>query len=157
LKKETQILLKQNPYGLGELYDKYGGMLLGYIFDIVHDSKLAEQHLVSIYSGLSLNYKEPIPDGENTWCYLQRLAKKHLSGFQNNNIKPEPKLKDIDLANRNDRNKFLRLMSHEQKEVFCGIYHYGKTIAQLSKELKISEDTVRKTLKEAFAIIKQAS
>jgi hypothetical protein len=156
LKKDTQILLKQNPYGLGELYDKYAGMLLGYIFDIVHDTKLAEQHLVSIYSGLSLNYKELIPDGENTWCYMQRLAKKHLSGFTNE-VKPIPELKIVDPTNKNDRNKFLKLMTHEQKEVFCGIYHYGKTIPVLSKELKISEESVRKILKEAFAIIKQVS
>jgi len=157
LKKDTQILLKQTPYGLGELYNKYAGMLLGYIFDIVNDSKLAEQHLVSIYSGLSVNYyKEPIPDGENTWCYLQKIAKKHLSGFHNNE-KTEPELNIVDINSKNNRNRFLKLMTYEQKEVFCGIYHYGKTISQLSNELKISEDFVRKTLKEAFAIIKQAS
>ncbi|WP_461452068.1 sigma-70 RNA polymerase sigma factor region 4 domain-containing protein [Mucilaginibacter sp.] len=155
LKKDTQILLKHSSHGLAELYDKYAGMLLGYIYDIVDDSKLAEQHLVSIYSGLSVNYKELIPDGENTWCYLQRLAKKHLSGFQEG-LK-EPKLKGIDFNNKNDRNRFLKLMTHEQKEVFCGIYHYGKTVTKLSKELNIAEDTVRRTLKEAFAIIKQAS
>jgi hypothetical protein len=108
LKKDTQILLNQTPSSLGELYDKYAGMLLGYIFDIVEDSKIAEQHLVSIYSGLSLNYKDVIPEGENAWCYLQHLAQKHLSGFANNEVKPEPKLRGIDLSDRNNRNNDTR-------------------------------------------------
>jgi len=84
LKKDTQILLKQTSYSISELYDKYAGMLLGYIYDIVKDNQLAEQHLVTIYSGLPANYHEVIPAGENTWCHLQRLAKKHLLDFTGN-------------------------------------------------------------------------
>ena len=156
MKKDTQILLKQTSYGIGELYDKYAGMILGYIYDIVKDNKLAEQHLVTFYSGLPANYKDAIPDGENTWCHLQRLVKKQLSGF-NNDVKADYQPKEIDLVTYNNRNKFLKLMTHEQKEVFCGIYHYGKTISQLAAEQNTNEDFIRKTLKEAFAIIKKAS
>jgi DNA-directed RNA polymerase specialized sigma24 family protein len=154
LKKDTQILLKQTSYGISELYDKYAGMLLGYIYDIVKDSQLAEQHLVNIYSALPTNYHEFISAGENTWCYLQRLAKKHLLDFTGN-LKSEYQPEQIDHAAYNNRNKFLKLMSHEQKQVFCGIYHYGKTISQLATALNRSEDFIRKTLKEAFVIIRK--
>jgi hypothetical protein len=156
LKKDTQILLKQTSYGLGDLYDKYAGMLLGYIYDIVKDSQLAEQHLITIYSGLPANYNDIIPAGENVWCHLQRIAKKHLLSF-NGNAKTEYQPEQIDLVTYNNRNKYLKLMTHEQKEVFCGIYHYGKTIGQLAPELNKTEEFIRKALKEAFAIIKKAS
>jgi hypothetical protein len=156
LKKDTQITVKPTQYGLGELYDKYGGMLLGYIYDIVNDNKLAEQYLISIYGSLSNNYNDLLNNGENVWCSLQRLAKNYIS----RNHQPavaDPLIKGINLSDRNNRNKFLKLMTHEQKEVFCGIYHYGKSICQLAKELNTSEDFIRKTLKETFAIIKKAS
>ena len=156
MKKDTQILLKQTSYGIGELYDKYAGMLLGYIYDIVKDNELAEQHLVTFYSGLSASYKNVVPNGENTWCHLQRLVKKQLSGF-NNDAKNTYQPKEIDFVTYNNRNKFLKLMTHEQKEVFCGVYHYGKTINQLAIELHTNENLIRKTLKETFAIIKKTS
>lgn len=156
MKKDTQILITPTPYFLGELYDKYAGMLLGYINDIVRDNELAEKHLILIYSSLPTNYKDTIPEGENVWCHLQRLAKKHLAGFEDV-TKAALSCKDANFTDLNNRNKFFKLMSIEQKEVFCGIYHYGKTINQLSQELKTTEDFIRKTVKEAFAIIKQAS
>jgi len=156
LKKDTQILLKQSSYSIGDLYDKYAGMLLGYIYDVVKDNKLAEDHLVAIYSGLPTNYFEIIPAGENPWNHLQRIAKKHLLNF-NTHVKAESHPPKIDLATYNNRNKFLKLMTSEQKDVFCGIYHYGKSISQLAVELNKTEDFVRKTLKEAFVIIRNAS
>ena len=156
MKKDTQIFLKKTSYGIGELYDRYAGMILGYIYDIVKDNKLAEQHLVTFYSGLPEDYKSAILNGENTWCHLQRLVKKQLSDY-NNDAKNDYQPKEIELATYNNRNKFLKLMAHEQKEVFCGIYHYGKTISQLAIELNTNEAFICKILKEAFAIIKKAS
>ncbi|WP_158994998.1 hypothetical protein [Mucilaginibacter sp. L196] len=156
MKKDTQILLKQTSYGIGELYDKYAGMLLGYIYDIVKDNELAEQHLVTFYSGLPEDYKNTISNGGNTWCHLQRLVKKQLSDY-NNDAKKDYQPKEIDLVTYNNRNKFLKLMTQEQKEVFCGIYHYGKTINQLAIERNTNESFIRKALKEAFFIIKKAS
>jgi hypothetical protein len=156
LKKDTQILLKQTSYGITELYDKYAGMLLGYIYDIVKDNELAEQYLVTFYSSLPVEYKKVIPNGENTWCYLQRLVKKQMAGV-NNDEKSDYLPKEIDLVTYNNRNKFLKLMNREQKEVFCGIYHSGTTISKLAAELNTNEAFIRKTLKEAFAIIKRTS
>jgi len=48
-------------------------------------------------------------------------------------------------------------MSDEQKLVFCYVYYKGKTTAQLAAELDRSEESIRKALKEAFAIIKKGS
>ena len=48
-------------------------------------------------------------------------------------------------------------MGEEQKRVFCYVYYQGKTISQLAVEFGKSEESIRKALKEAFAIIKKGS
>lgn len=151
---DGQIILKQVPYSLNELYDKYAAMLLGYISGIVDDAKVAEQHLVSIYHKLSLDLSEINAEGCNVWCHLQKLAQKHLSGFYEE-AKDDHKPAKIDLSSYYARNKFLGLMNEEQKLVFCCVYYKGKTTAQLAAELNKSEKSIRIGLKEAFAIIKK--
>jgi len=150
LKTERQILIQCDPNGLNELYEKYSGMLLGYISEVVKDSKLAEQHLVSIYNHIPGHMNELTGDGINTWCQLQRLTKKYLGLCEGelNNIK-------LDSSTYGACNKFHNLMTQEQREVFCNVYYRGKTVFELSKELKRSEDSIRALLKEAFVIIKK--
>jgi hypothetical protein len=128
-------------------------MLLGYISEIVKDSKLAEQHLISIYNYISEHINEITGDGTNTWCQLRLLAKKQLELFDG--TISDDQLTSDDLSKYNDRNRFLSLMSFEQKQVFCNIYYYGKTTAVLAKELNKSEDLIRMALKEAFIVIKK--
>jgi len=128
-------------------------MLLGYISEIVKDSKLAEQHLISIYNYIPEHINEITGDGTNTWCQLRLLAKKQLGLFDG--TISDDQLTGNDLSKYNDRNRFLSLMSFEQKQVFCNIYYCGKTTVVLAKELNKSEDLIRMALKEAFIVIKK--
>ena len=154
---ERQIVLKRIPYSLHELYDKYAGMLLGYISEIVNDAKLAEQHLVSIYNSLPKHLNEINADGCNVWCFMQRLAQKHLAGFDDGQNNITTIADPPDLKSYYTRNKFLSLMNDEQKRIFCYVYYQGKTTAWLATELGQSEEFIRRNLKEAFAIIKKGS
>jgi hypothetical protein len=133
LKTEKQISIKQKPYNLRELYDRYSGMLLGYIFEIVKDNKLAEQHLINIYSYLPNHINELTSDGINTWCQLQRLAKRYLELADSTQYNGQ--LDGSDLSVNNGHNRYLVLMTFEQKQVFYNVYYYGKTTAQLAQEL----------------------
>lgn len=153
MKTERQILIQHGRDSLSELYEKYSSMLLGYIFEIVKDRKLAEQHLISIYNYIPEHINELTGDGINTWCQLQLLTKKHLGLFDGQPT--NNKIPGHDLSAYNLGNKFLNLMTHEQKEVFCNVYYRGKSIATLSKELNRSEDSIRASLKEAFVLIKK--
>jgi len=130
-------------------------MLFGYIFDIVKDAQIAEQYLVHIYNNLPKNFNELYADDCNIWCQLQRLAKKQLSAYFDS-AKTGYGISEEELKVYHARNKYIALMSGEQQQVFCSIYYRGKTTAQLSKQLNKGEDVIRKTLKEAFAIIKRA-
>jgi DNA-directed RNA polymerase specialized sigma24 family protein len=123
-------------------------MLLGYFSEIVGDRQLAEQHLVNIFNSIPQHLNEINSGGANTWCYLQRLAKKQLSGSF---------VADGDgLGNsaQQRKNKFIDRMTSEQQLVFCSIYYNGITIQQLAKELDKTEESIRTALRGAFAIIK---
>jgi len=151
LGKDGNIVTKQYPHSVHELYDKYSGMLFGYIYEIVKDTRLAEQHLISFYSNLKEYLDEINADGANTWCQLQRLAKRHLSAsFINTTAQTES-----ELVTNYTGNKCLGMMTSEQRHVFCNIYYHGKTVAELAYSLNKPEDIVRKHLKDAFTILKQ--
>jgi len=148
---QEQSLKITQQQGVLNLYDKYAAMLLGYIFEIVKDNELAEQYMVSIFKSISEQYHD-ILKADNTWCRLQQLAKVKLTDF----VKT---VKDCDVPAStiiiNAQNKLINQMNMEQQNVFCAVYYHGKSINKLAVELNKSELEIRKTLKEAFLIIRK--
>jgi hypothetical protein len=125
--------------------------LLGYLSEIVKDHRLAEQHLVNIFNNIPQHLNELNNGDANTWCQLQRLAKKHLMGLP---VAKHGKPAD-GITIETGRNKFFNQMTNEQQVVFYSIYYNHKTITQLAEELNKTEELIRKTLREAFAIIRK--
>lgn len=154
LEINQQALIENKPESLRNLYDRHGGMLLGYIFGIVKDRKLAEEYLVQLFCDLSQHFNEIKWDGTSNWCLLQRFAKEKLSGFIHTARECEAPAGD-DLIKHSHGNKYLEQLTDEQQLVFCDVYYHGKTIAAISIELNKTEDLIRKILKEAFAIIRR--
>lgn len=148
--KDENITTKQNSYSVHELYDKYSGMLFGYIYEIVKDTELAEQQLISFYSTIKEQLSEINVESINTWCQLQRLIKKHLSANFSHSIPVE-----TDLTVSHTSNKFLSKMTSEQQYVFCNVYYNGKTVTDLAYLLNKPEELVRRDLKGAFVVLKQ--
>src|ERR1700743_198512 len=114
-------------------------MLCGYIYEVVKDTNLAEQYLISFYSSVNAHLHELNADGANTWCQLQRLLKKHLS------TSDKPIERDVMISHSG--NKYLGMMNNEQRYVFYHVYYHGKSIAELSYILNKPEEQVRKDLK----------
>jgi DNA-directed RNA polymerase specialized sigma24 family protein len=127
-------------------------MLLGYVLEIVKDSKLAEECLVRIFCELSTEFGNENSDGPQNWSQLQRFAKSKLSAFTAvaGNGAAEG------LVTRHSSDKHLAALSAEQKRVFLEIYYHGKDVALLAAELNRTEEFIRKTLKEAFAILRKS-
>lgn len=150
--KPDQISLKTGAITVSEIYDRYSGMLLGYINQIVADKTIAEQYLISIFSELPAHLDSFNTNGISTWCNLQRIAKNKITFNEklNNNA---PSIRSTPIPS----NKIFEIMSENQRFVFFNIYYRNKTINALSQELNTSVETVRKTLKEAFNIIKQTA
>src|SRR4051812_25989851 len=79
--KQDETLLQTRPISIRSLYDAYEGMLLGYIFEVVKDKKIAEQYLVKTFSTIADNFKDINWAETNKWCLLQRFAKGELTAF----------------------------------------------------------------------------
>lgn len=139
--------------GVRSLYDRHAAKLLGYIFDVVKDRKLAEEYLVKIFCEVSDQFDDLGWDG--SWCQLQRFAKHKLLVFvdtvKNNDLGYEE-----GLIVQHPCGASFGQLNKEQKHIFSEVYYYGKTIAAISTDLHITEDLIRKTLKEAFAIMRKS-
>ncbi|MCC8408850.1 hypothetical protein LJ707_07905 [Mucilaginibacter sp. UR6-1] len=134
------------------IYDQYAGMLMGYIYDVVKDHKMAEQYLADIFIAVAA-----IPDvlkttDENIYCKLQLLARKKLTSYFDT-----VKECDVNETVKNRPNKFLSSMNTRQLTVFCGIHYHGKNVTAIAAEMNEEEDTVRRLLKEAFLIIRRSN
>ncbi|MDO7742605.1 MAG: hypothetical protein MUP99_02495, partial [Pedobacter sp.] len=60
------------------------------------------------------------------------------------------------LTLQHSRGAYFGQLTKEQKHIFSEVYYYGKTIAAISIDLDKTEDSIRKTLKEAFAIMRKS-
>ncbi len=155
LKTEPQALIETKRASVRMLYDRHASMLLGYIFEIVKDRKLAEEYLVKIFCDISQEFNEINWDGANSWCRLQRFAQNKLGHLPDFN-KSDKEAMVSGPEGYGVHNKYPDHFTAEQKHIFYGVYYYGKSIAAISEELNKTEDSIRKTLKEAFAIMRES-
>jgi len=151
LKTDNKTLQNQKSAIIRRLYDRYGGMLLGYLVETLKDRALAEEYLVTLFREIADQH--PNTSEDITWCRLHRLAKSKLALLNNNSnfntnkpgsLIPSPS------------NKFLDIMTDEQKHIFCSVYYQGKPISALSQQLNKPEGSIKKALVDAFAIIRNS-
>jgi len=155
LKTDTQALVENKPESVRDLYDRYAGMLLGYIFEIVKDSKLAEEYMVHIFCELAAQFKDKNWEGPVNWCQLQRFAQRKMADLPGVSLHSgEPRIPGV--TRNGSKDKYLELLTSTQQQIFIDIYYHGKTTAALSVELNKTEEFIRKTLKEAFVIIRKS-
>jgi len=155
LKINRRTLIEGRAEDVRSLYDKYAGMMLGYITGVVKDERLAEEYLIELFSDLSNQFNEINWDGTNSWCELQRFAKNKLAAMADRLTSVETSVTGgLVMSKPNDRH--FEEMTDEQRHIFSAVYYQGKGIAALSKELNKTEDLIRKTLKETFAIIRKS-
>jgi hypothetical protein len=150
----TEALLPTVRQTKLSLYTNYGGMLLGYIQQVVKDRVTAEQYLVELFNDLQpLTLQEISAPGINTFCRLQLLARGKLASYIS---KVGNFVAQADDSNKKNLqgNTFTDMMSHEQQLVFCGIHYHGKSTAALAIELNKPEATIRQLLKDSFTIIR---
>ena len=122
-------------------------MLLGYIFEVVKDHKLAEEYTAEVFTKFART-----PDQHSTtnvWLQLQQAAKTQLTAFYQSLALCE------DYSANYMQNTHVSQMSTEQRNIFCAVYYHGKTTADLAAQFNKQESEIRKTLREAFAFIKQ--
>jgi DNA-directed RNA polymerase specialized sigma24 family protein len=153
--KIEEMLTANNSRQLQELYNNYGGMLFGYIFEIVKDKKLAETYLLKVFA--SISKEEELSDHEeiSSWAQVFRYAKHQLSSFRSR-AENQP-AKQADTLSYEELHPCLSRLNDEERKIFCDSYYYGKTIDTISTELNQPGALIRKTLRQAFITIRTSS
>src|SRR5206468_8579242 len=88
------------------------------------------------------------------WVQLQSLAKIKLTSFFES--KQDCKIVEQEIRYSPDSRIGNRLaqMTPLQRNVFCGLYYHNRSVAALAQELKQTEESIKRLIKEAFSIIK---
>ncbi|NQX40016.1 Sigma-70, region 4 [Pedobacter steynii] len=154
LETTPHSLTEHQPESIRSLYDRHAGMLLGYIFEVVKDRKLAEEYLIKVFCDLSIRYNDVNRTGISGWPQLQKFAREKLLSLPDS---PRYVSLNAGVKISDSPNSYLRQLTEEQRQVFCDVYYNGRTIADISITLNKTEDLTRKTLKEAFAIMRKGS
>ncbi|WP_276091492.1 sigma factor-like helix-turn-helix DNA-binding protein [Pedobacter sp. JY14-1] len=132
--------IRENP-DLQAIYNRYSGMLLGYLTEIVKDNRKAEDHLVNIFSEISKLPPQQIQQLFN-WNRLRRFTLLQLPP-QNTIL--------------SGRGGVHAVLSNEQQYVFDSVYYSNLSLAEIAERIGQREETVRKILKEAFNLMKGKS
>lgn len=149
-----QEVLTNSSSIIHALYDEYAGLLLGYIYEVVKDREIAEEYLVSVFNELPCHLHEITRPGLNTYHQLQLLTRKVLADYFATIPACVPANPEKNYLPSNP-NKFLSGMTEEQQLIFCSVHYHGKSICVLAAELNISETAIKKTLKQAFEVIRR--
>ena len=129
-------------------------MLLGYIFEVVKSTQVAEQYLIDVFNQLQFTDIQAISKpGINTFCQLQQIARKKLASFTSS-VEDCAEEEAKSPSNVIKGNKYIELMAPEQQEVFCGVHYHGKSTSALAAELNKPEEAIRRILRESFLIIR---
>jgi len=138
------------------LYNNYGAMLLGFIFEIVKNQKIAEQYLIEIFNDLPNGVDKYSGKKVSTLSELQILTRKKLSPFFES-AKSSDSRQEAKNKSTFSKNKYIEQMTPEQQHVFCGVHYQGKNIPALAIELNRPEEEIRKILKESFTHIRKSN
>lgn len=155
LEINQQALVANKADEIRCLYEKYGGMLLGYILEVVKDKTRAEEYLVQVFCDVSQQYEVINWSETNRWIQLQRFARAKLLVFSHA-VQADLVVNHPAKSEEGSGNHLFENLSDEQQQVFYAIYYQGKTITTISIELNRTEGSIRKALKEAFAIMRKS-
>lgn len=150
LQTTHQGLQVQNSEILKEAYNKYGSMLYGYLLSVLNDDTKAGQLLIGIFDDLAKTMNDTGECRPYSWCDLYRMAKSKLIHLACDDNEADHNLLVFALGR-----KMYNDMSGLQRQVFYEAYYNCKMINELAVKLDQSEEIIRKTLKEAFLILRR--
>ena len=144
----SEVILNVPPGKLKDirqLYDKYAGMLLGYIRSTVQDQKRSEDYLIGIISAFAAeNHDRPA-----SWLTIRQFAQYKLVELS---ALDHVKGKVINIQ----ENDYLNLLDREERGVFEAVYYQGRSLFQLADLLNRNENILRIQLKSSIDKIRKA-
>lgn len=143
-KPESDLILKVPDIKL--LYNKYSGMLLGFISQIIDDRSQAELQMINVFKELAKSGLDNNLSNQATvitsWNELRKFALIYLPV---KNVTQQPTTKPI----------IKQHLTEQEQQVFNIAYYQKQSVSAIAMQLKQTEDSIRETLKKAFAVMKQ--
>jgi len=141
---EVLNIHQDNLKDIRQLYDRYAGMLLGFIRGTVQDHQRSEEFLIKIITAFALeNQGQAI-----SWLKIRQFARYKLIEFSPVN--------DGQLNISDSGNEYLNLLEQDERTVFQAVYYQGKSITQLAGLLNRNENMLRTQLKSSIDKIRKA-
>jgi len=141
---EADMILKVPDIRL--LYNKYSGMLLGFISQIIDDRSQAEQQMINIFKELAKNgLKNNLTTQSSVVTSWNELRKFALTYLPVKTITQPSMAKPVTKQHLTD----------QEQQVFNIAYYQKQSVSAIALQLKQTEDSIRETLKKAFAVMKQ--
>ncbi|NTE03291.1 sigma-70 family RNA polymerase sigma factor [Agrobacterium tumefaciens] len=146
----SQVILnisKEASKDIRQFYDKYAGMLLGFIQGTIQDPKESEMHLIKIITSFILETNLNAQTNLSTWMLLRQHAQRILAQ-QNLSDKPLTDAVLNKVSNHPAENS--DLLTSREKEIFTAVYYQGKSISGLAESLGEEENNIRIQLKSSI-------
>jgi DNA-directed RNA polymerase specialized sigma subunit len=137
---------KEASKNIRQFYDKYAGMLLGFIQGIVPDAKKSEEHLIKIITSFVLETKLNADSNISTWIHLRRHAQQILAQ-QNFSERPAS---IVNLDQNSLSEDVNNILTAPEKMIFQAVYYQGRSITCIAESLGEKENSVRIQLKSAM-------
>ena len=133
---------KEASKDIRQFYDKYAGMLLGFIQGTIQDPKKSEAHLIKILTSFILEAKLNPQSKSSNWMLLRQHAQKILAQEQ---LTDTESMITSDYASVNPDQ-----LSLKEKEIFNAVYYLGRSVSYLAASFGEEENSIRIQLKSSI-------
>ncbi|MCX2583247.1 hypothetical protein [Pedobacter sp. MR22-3] len=133
---------KEASKDIRQFYDKYAGMLLGFIQGTIQDPQKSEAHLIKILTSFILEVKLNPQSKSSTWMLLRQHAQKILAQEQ---LTDTESMITSDYASVNPDQ-----LSLKEKEIFNAVYYLGRSVSYLAASFGEEENSIRIQLKSSI-------
>lgn len=147
MSEATLNIPKEASGDIRQFYDKYAGMLLGFIQGTIQDSKNSEAHLIKIITSFVLETKLNSNSNMSTWMHLRQHAKEVLA--QQNLSERPTSMTSLD-QNNNRSEDHINVLTAQESIIFKAVYYHGRSIACIAASLGEEENSIRTQLKSSI-------
>lgn len=156
------LLKNKDQRGMELLYDRYGNIIYGFLFQVFKSDELSEEGLEEVFMRAWRGIEVYDPKKERLFTWIIGLARQHVTA----------KLKLLGLNRQNEQELIINNSTHynpesvgvreiingldqDQKNIVEGIYFMGHSYKYISDKLNIPVSNLKNQVRSTLKILKQ--
>ena len=155
------LLKNKDQRGMELLYDRYGNVIFGFLFQVLRSDELAEEALEEVFMRVwrSIEFYDPKKERLFTWVInivRQNTTSKLKLLELNGRDRPVEGLNNSSHYNPESENvaELIKGMSKEQKSAMEGIYFMGFDHKYISEKLSIPVNNLKNLVRATLRMLK---